>query len=166
MDKSCHDLAAHTNQQYMHRTSLAPCLSGAIKEQIDRLVDKFFHDLAAQDEMLNFSVAITVMKVQRKWRTRMRAAKLRRKKQWRHDREDAPLYPELVHGKAIIVERWVSRSVLASLRPPMSAQYLWAMGFLELVHGKAHIVVRYARGVSFGSVRVDCGLSPGEALTH
>ncbi len=92
----------------LHCTHRSPLLlsPGAIKEQIDRLVDKFFHDLAAQDEMLNFSVAITVMKVQRKWRTRMRAAKLRRKKQWRHDREDAPLYPELVHGKALIVDRW------------------------------------------------------------
>ncbi len=33
--------------------------------------------------MLNFSVAVTVMRVQRKWRARMRAAKLKRKREVR-----------------------------------------------------------------------------------
>lgn len=48
--------------------------------QIDRLVTRAFRNLKA-DEVLNFSVAVTVMRVQRKWRARMRAAKMKRKKE-------------------------------------------------------------------------------------
>lgn len=59
--------------------------TGALKEQLDRLVEKFFRNLQS-DEMLNFSVAVTVGRVQRKWRARMRAAKLMRKKAWRNAR--------------------------------------------------------------------------------
>ncbi len=59
------------------------------------------------DDMLNFSVAITVMKVQRKWRTRMRAAKLRRKKKWRDDRQDGPSYEAVFAGKNLILAGWV-----------------------------------------------------------
>jgi hypothetical protein len=50
--------------------------------QIDRLVSRAFKNLKA-DEVLNFSVAVTVMRVQRKWRARMRAAKLKRKREVR-----------------------------------------------------------------------------------
>lgn len=50
--------------------------------QIDRLVSRAFRNLKA-DEVLNFSVAVTVMRVQRKWRARMRAAKLKRKREVR-----------------------------------------------------------------------------------
>ncbi|KAG2448926.1 hypothetical protein HYH02_006274 [Chlamydomonas schloesseri] len=92
--------------ELVKRCSQATMPEGAIKEQIDRLVDKFFHELAAQDEMLNFSVAITVMKVQRKWRTRMRAAKLRRKNQWRKDRRDAPTYPDVFINKVSVGEKY------------------------------------------------------------
>jgi hypothetical protein len=49
-------------------------------QQIDRLVSRAFRNLKA-DEVLNFSVAVTVMRVQRKWRARMRAAKLKRKRE-------------------------------------------------------------------------------------
>jgi hypothetical protein len=49
-------------------------------KQIDRLVARAFKNLKA-DEVLNFSVAVTVMRVQRKWRSRMRAAKLKRKRE-------------------------------------------------------------------------------------
>ncbi len=55
--------------------------------------------------MLNFSVAITVMKVQRKWRIRMRAAKLRRKKQLRSERAVAPSYYEVVVSKAALAAK-------------------------------------------------------------
>ncbi|KAG2432797.1 hypothetical protein HXX76_008531 [Chlamydomonas incerta] len=92
--------------ELVKRCSQATMPEGAIKEQIDRLVDKFFHELAAQDEMLNFSVAITVMKVQRKWRTRMRAAKLRRKNQWRKDRRDAPSYFDVFTNKVSVGEKY------------------------------------------------------------
>lgn len=59
-----------------------------------------FKNLKA-DEVLNFSVAVTVMRVQRKWRARMRAAKLKRK------REVGPPYDQhktsLVSGKRHII---------------------------------------------------------------
>jgi hypothetical protein len=50
--------------------------------QINKLVTRAFRNLKA-DEVLNFSVAVTVMRVQRKWRARMRAAKMKRKKEVR-----------------------------------------------------------------------------------
>ncbi|GIL57898.1 hypothetical protein Vafri_13128 [Volvox africanus] len=92
--------------ELVKRCSQATMPEGAIKEQIDRLVNKFFRELPTQDEMLNFSVAITVMKVQRKWRTRMRAAKLMRKKRWREGRQAAPEYPEVYSNKALVAERF------------------------------------------------------------
>ncbi|GIL78272.1 hypothetical protein Vretifemale_7701, partial [Volvox reticuliferus] len=92
--------------ELVKRCSQATMPEGAIKEQIDRLVNKFFRELPTQDEMLNFSVAITVMKVQRKWRTRMRASKLMRKKRWRQDRHDAPEYPEVHFNKALVAEKF------------------------------------------------------------
>lgn len=56
--------------------------AAACAVQIDRLVSRAFRNLKA-DEVLNFSVAVTVMRVQRKWRARMRAAKLKRKREVR-----------------------------------------------------------------------------------
>jgi hypothetical protein len=50
--------------------------------QINKLVTRAFRNLKA-DEVLNFSVAVTVMRVQRKWRARMRTAKMKRKKEVR-----------------------------------------------------------------------------------
>lgn len=50
------------------------CLQGEMKLQIDRMIAKFFSTLPV-DEQLNFSVAVTVMSVQRKWRLRMKAHK-------------------------------------------------------------------------------------------
>ncbi|GLI63280.1 hypothetical protein VaNZ11_006186 [Volvox africanus] len=92
--------------ELVKRCSQATMPEGAIKEHMDRLVNKFFRELPTQDEMLNFSVAITVMKVQRKWRTRMRAAKLMRKKRWRQDRQAAPEYPEIHSNKALLAEKF------------------------------------------------------------
>ena len=46
-----------------------------MKLQIDRMIAKFFAGLP-NDEQLNFSVAVTVMKVQRKWRARMRTLRV------------------------------------------------------------------------------------------
>ena len=48
-----------------------------MKLQIDRMIAKFFSSLPV-DEQLNFSVAVTVMSVQRKWRQRMKAHKVER----------------------------------------------------------------------------------------
>lgn len=49
-------------------------MQGEMKLQIDRMIAKFFSSLPV-DEQLNFSVAVTVMSVQRKWRQRMKAHK-------------------------------------------------------------------------------------------
>ena len=46
-----------------------------MKLQIDRMIAKFFSSLPV-DEQLNFSVAVTVMSVQRKWRHCMKAHKV------------------------------------------------------------------------------------------
>lgn len=46
-----------------------------MKLQIDRMIAKFFSSMPV-DEQLNFSVAVTVMSVQRKWRQRMKAHKV------------------------------------------------------------------------------------------
>lgn len=51
------------------------CAQGEMKLQIDRMIAKFFSSLPV-DEQLNFSVAVTVMSVQRKWRQRMKAHKV------------------------------------------------------------------------------------------
>lgn len=50
-------------------------VQGEMKLQIDRMIAKFFSSLPV-DEQLNFSVAVTVMSVQRKWRQRMKAHKV------------------------------------------------------------------------------------------
>ena len=50
-------------------------MQGEMKLQIDRMIAKFFSSLPV-DEQLNFSVAVTVMSVQRKWRQRMKAHKV------------------------------------------------------------------------------------------
>ncbi len=50
-------------------------MQGEMKLQIDRMIAKFFSSLPV-DKQLNFSVAVTVMSVQRKWRQRMKAHKV------------------------------------------------------------------------------------------
>jgi len=50
-------------------------MQGEMKLQIDRMIAKFFSSLPV-DEQLNFSVAVTIMSVQRKWRQRMKAHKV------------------------------------------------------------------------------------------
>ena len=54
-----------------------------MKLQIDRMIAKFFSSLPV-DEQLNFSVAVTVMSVQRKWRQRMKAHKVCRPQNFVH----------------------------------------------------------------------------------
>jgi hypothetical protein len=67
---------------YVHVCPLHPATHTLPHWQIDKLVSRAFRNLKA-DEVLNFSVAVTVMRVQRKWRARMRAAKMKRKKEVR-----------------------------------------------------------------------------------
>lgn len=79
---------AHLTLAYLGLTILCMChtsahlrpLSCICAQQINKLVSRAFRNLKA-DEVLNFSVAVTVMRVQRKWRARMRAAKMKRKKE-------------------------------------------------------------------------------------
>jgi hypothetical protein len=74
-------------------------------------VAKHFHGLKS-DEVLNFSVAITVMRVQRKWRARMRAAQLKRKKDARTARAAPPDWREVVAARGRLMKAsWQARQV-------------------------------------------------------
>ena len=60
-------LTPHLPLMYVHTFTL----TGAVKSQLDKMTKRFFKDLK-DDELLNFSVAVVVMKVQRRWRSRVR----------------------------------------------------------------------------------------------
>lgn len=68
----------------------SPGLAGSLKQQIDKLADKHFRALRDADEQLNFSTAVVVMRVQNKWRAKMRAAKWKRKRLHRASRTESP----------------------------------------------------------------------------
>lgn len=52
------------------------------------------------DETMNFSAAVSVMMIQRKWRSKLRAHKLRRKKEWRRGRTtNVPKYTEIMEER-------------------------------------------------------------------
>ena len=91
------------------------------------MVESFFRNLQS-DEMLNFSVAVTVMRVQRQWRARMRAAKLRRKKDWRHDRADAPHYTRLHTEKEVFMSAYAGMKAV-------SARKAWHGGCKHVFRG-------------------------------
>jgi hypothetical protein len=112
-----------------------PCVAPFL--QIDLLCTKHFHGLKS-DEVLNFSVAITVMRVQRKWRARMRAAQLKRKKDARIARAVAPPdWREVVAARGRLMKAsWQARQVggvgwgcvpcmthLLQQRPSLCCQY-------------------------------------------
>lgn len=58
---------------------------GEIKNQLDRLTDKFFNTLP-MDSALNFSSAVMVPRIERKWRARFQAKKLKRRNDVRQAR--------------------------------------------------------------------------------
>ncbi|KAL6748527.1 Ion transport protein-domain-containing protein [Haematococcus lacustris] len=91
--------------ELVKRVSQSAIPEGALKEQLDRLAEKFFQGLP-HDEAINFSMAVTVGRVQRQWRARMRAAKLRRRKTWRAQRDGAPDYCTLIEEKDAVIERY------------------------------------------------------------
>jgi hypothetical protein len=53
---------------------------GLLKEQIDTLVARFFAGFEGLDQEINFTAAVSTAMIQRKWRARSRAHKLKRKK--------------------------------------------------------------------------------------
>ena len=66
-----------------------------MSKQIEKLTHHFFKNLQPE-EMLNFSTAVVVMKVQKRWRARTRAIRLRRRRAWRMARrEEVPSFGEL-----------------------------------------------------------------------
>eukprot|EP00775_Hariotina_reticulata_P006841 gene6841-7059_t len=97
-----------TAYELVRRCSGAEIPQGILKDQIDRLVARAFKNLKA-DEVLNFSVAVTVMRVQRKWRSRMRAAKLKRKRELRAERGLAPSYADVVEVQDVVLKSAVQR---------------------------------------------------------
>ncbi|KAK9823801.1 hypothetical protein WJX72_005586 [[Myrmecia] bisecta] len=82
-----------TVYELVRRCSETAIPEGEMKNQIERMIQKFFAHLHL-DEELNFSVAVVVMRVQRKWRAKMRANRIRRMRAARQDRQ---LLPPLAH---------------------------------------------------------------------
>eukprot|EP00798_Chlamydomonas_sp_ICE-L_P015920 gene15920-22054_t len=106
--------------ELVKRVSQSNIPEGALKEALDKLVERFFKNLH-NDEIFNFSVAVVAGKVQRKWRARMRAAKLRRKKEWRVTRtENIPRYTTIHLDKDAAIANFrkirEKEAVLANIR--------------------------------------------------
>ena len=97
--------------------------------QIDKLVKKHFKGLKS-DEILNFSVAITVMRVQRKWRSRIRAATLKRKQEERQARFAPPAWGAVVEGwKGIMSQAIKAREVRGrKMRKGIPVGGVWVAG--------------------------------------
>ena len=67
---------------------------GEIKNQLDKLVEKFFNDLPV-DDPLNFSTAVLVPRLERRWRARLNAKKVRRRLEARRERMTLPSAEEI-----------------------------------------------------------------------
>jgi hypothetical protein len=80
--------------------------------QIDALVARHFRGLKS-DNLLNFSVAMTVMAVQRKWRARMKVVQLKRKKEARAARGmSVPSWEDTVAARyRLLKAAWGQRQV-------------------------------------------------------
>ncbi|WIA07983.1 hypothetical protein OEZ85_007455 [Tetradesmus obliquus] len=127
-----------TAYELVRRCSGAEIPEGMLKDQIDRLVSRAFRNLKA-DEVLNFSVAVTVMRVQRKWRARMRAAKLKRKREFRAERGVAPAYSDVVAARHGVLKSALQRRQGGDLRWRPNAAYSqqWAAAEAELAAEQA-----------------------------
>ncbi|GAX77248.1 hypothetical protein CEUSTIGMA_g4694.t1 [Chlamydomonas eustigma] len=71
--------------ELVKRVSQSKIPDGAIKTQLDKMTQAFFKGLG-KDEFFNFSTAVVVSRIQRKWRAYIRNMKLRCAKAWRLDR--------------------------------------------------------------------------------
>ncbi|GMH39581.1 hypothetical protein BSKO_07479 [Bryopsis sp. KO-2023] len=74
-----------TAYELVRRCSETLMPQGEIKNQLDRLIEKFFNDLPL-DAPLNFSSAVMVPRIERKWRARFQTKKLRRRNDFRKTR--------------------------------------------------------------------------------
>ncbi|GIM03601.1 hypothetical protein Vretimale_8332, partial [Volvox reticuliferus] len=87
--------------ELVKRISKTDIPDGQLKTQMDGLVEAFFRDLntsSQRDDQMRFTVAFSVMLIQRRWRSRFRANRLKMKRAWREARRDAPTYRALVDG--------------------------------------------------------------------
>ncbi|GIL55074.1 hypothetical protein Vafri_10591, partial [Volvox africanus] len=87
--------------ELVKRISKTDIPDGQLKTQMDGLVEAFFRDLTAssqRDDQMHFTVAFSVMLIQRRWRSRFRANRLRIKRAWREARRDPPDYRALLDG--------------------------------------------------------------------
>lgn len=80
-----------TAYELVRRCSETIMPQGEIKNQLDRLIDKFFNNLPF-DSTLNFSSAVMVPRLERKWRARFQAKKLKRRQDVRRSRKHAVSY--------------------------------------------------------------------------
>jgi hypothetical protein len=84
--------------ELVKRVSQSKIPDGQVKKQLDKLTHHFFKNIKEED-MLNFSTAVVVERVQKRWRARTRAIRLRRRKQWRAQRhEDIPRLSGRMHS--------------------------------------------------------------------
>ncbi|KAF8072369.1 NaCP60E [Scenedesmus sp. PABB004] len=149
-----------TAYELVRRCSGAEIPEGILKDQIDRLVFRAFRGLKA-DEVLNFSVAVTVMRVQRKWRARMRAAKLKRKREFRAERGVAPEYADVVAGRDAVMKAALLRRQAGDLRWRPHAAYgpQWAAAEAALAAEQAAAAAAAAAALSRSGIlrRSDAG---------
>lgn len=90
--------------ELVRRCSFAEIPEGALRDELDRMVTRKFKDLTA-DEYLNFSVAVSVMRIQRKWRARVRANKWRRARLHRLERQRLPPLSEVIDNRGALIEK-------------------------------------------------------------
>ncbi|KXZ54859.1 hypothetical protein GPECTOR_4g931 [Gonium pectorale] len=89
--------------ELVKRISQTEIPEGQLKAQLEALTQAFFQGLGSNhmDEHMHFSVAISAMLIQRRWRMRMRAARMRKKREWRESRRGAPRYTALLGAAGV-----------------------------------------------------------------
>lgn len=85
-----------TVYELVRRCSETTMPQGQIKNQLDKLIEKFFNDLPV-DDPLNFSTAVLVPRLERRWRARLNAKKVRRRLQTRAERRDLPNPEQIIN---------------------------------------------------------------------
>lgn len=67
---------------------------GEIKNQLDKLIEKFFNDLPV-DATLNFSTAVLAPRLERRWRAKLHTQKIKRRTQTKQERFQPPSRDEI-----------------------------------------------------------------------
>jgi hypothetical protein len=81
---ACHDwkwrVVAFSSFPPSHPTPLSNrATAGQVKDQLDKLMDRFFSSLPTTEDMIDFSTSVVAMRVQKRWHARTRMLKLKRR---------------------------------------------------------------------------------------